>query len=529
MAQQSGLVVCIESSFFQPAKAWFASTFGLNRMCELRIGSRPHRCFSSQATQALATGMQQFSGALTFSEIRHPARIAKITSEMSRIQAQPPRIMKQLKPSTSLGPLKIAYVIQNAANELSKDIGQAALIKPTIRFLREAGHAVELLKLNGTSVHWITDLQNVSNVRPAELGWSGRKAFRLLESGVRRFQRELNLPYLALFDSYRFYDACRQSLSRFSICHEYGGLFSIGASLACKRLNVPHILHIDADSFVENAVAGSPITGLRKVAAASAARLTYRSADRLICVSRAAKELLTDKWGVDPGKITVIPNGVDTQFFRPDCDPRPARARYGLGADPVVAFVGAFQPWHGLDILIDSFAGVRREAPGARLLLVGDGRIRASLEERISNLDLGNSVTITGLVPQKEIPDILAAADVAVAPYPKLPGEMWFSPLKLYEYMSCGKAIVASRSGQTAEVLRHGENGILVDPGNPADLCRSLASLLANPAERSRLGANARKSAERSHSWELYATRLEIVYSDILTDRRRQNPKRPLA
>lgn len=465
--------------------------------------------------------MQQLSGVFTFSEIRQPARIAKIASQTACKQVQSPVVMTHLKPSPSLGPLKIAYVIQNAANDLSSDVGQAALIKPTIRFLRKAGHTVELLKLNGTSVHWITDLQNVSEVRPAELGWSGRKPFRVLEGGIRRVQRELNLPYLALFDSYRFYEACFRTLPKFSICHEYGGLFSLGASLACRRLNIPHILHMDADSFVENAVKGSPITGLRKLAAARAARLTYRSADRIICVSGAAKKRLEVKWGVDPGKISVIPNGVDTKLFRPDLDPRPARARFDLGSGPVVAFVGAFQPWHGLEVLVDSFAEVRRMAPGARLLLVGDGLMRSSIEERVRGLGLADCVAITGVVSQREIPEILAAVDVAVAPYPKLPREMWFSPLKLYEYMACGKAIVASRSGQTGEVVRHGENGILVEPGNPADLSRALASLLASPAERSRLGVHARESAERFHSWELYVKRLEIVYSEILC-----NPKR---
>lgn len=412
-------------------------------------------------------------------------------------------------------PFRIAYVIQNAGNDLSEDIGQAALIKATVRFLKKAGHSVDLFKLQAGTVHWIAEIENPDSVRLAPLGMSGTTAFRLFESGVRRIQRELKLPYLALFDSFRFYEACFRCLPQFTICHEYGGLFSVGAAVACRRRRIPYILHVDADSFLENAVAGSPIRGMRRVVAARAARLSHSLADRIICVSNAAKRRLAETWKVDPSKIEVIPNGVDTRLFRPDYDPRPVRHKFGLENDPVVAFVGGFQPWHGLDLLLDGFAAVRRRVPRARLLLAGDGRTRRSVEEKISRLSLNSAVTITGLLPQSEIPRVLAAADVAVAPYPRLPREMWFSPLKLYEYMACGKAIVASRSGQTAEVIQDGANGLLVTPGDSCELSQAILRLLNHRRERLKFGANARKCAVSSHSWDRYVQRLERVYSAV--------------
>lgn len=417
------------------------------------------------------------------------------------------------------GPFRIAYVIQNAGIDLSEDVGQASLIKATVRFLEKAGHSVDLFKLQAAAVNWISDLEKPDVVRLAPLGISGRAPFRLFESGARCIQRELRLPYLALFDSFRFYEACFRCLPQFTICHEYGSLLSVGAAVACRRRRIPYILHVDADSILENAVAGSPIGGTRKVIATRAARLTYSLADRIISVSNAAKKRLAETWNVDQSKIEVIPNGVDTLLFRPDYDPRPVRHKFGLGDDPVVAFVGGFQPWHGLDLLLDSFVEVRRRIPRARLLLAGDGRARGSIEEKIAQLSLAGAVTITGLVPQSEIPRILAAADVAVAPYPRLPREMWFSPLKLYEYMACGKAIIASRSGQSAEVIRDGETGILVAPGDPFDLGQAVVRLLNDPAERSRLGNNARKAASERHSWKLYVKRLERLYLSALAEK----------
>jgi glycosyltransferase involved in cell wall biosynthesis len=193
-----------------------------------------------------------------------------------------------------------------------------------------------------------------------------------------------------------------------------------------------------------------------------------------------------------------------------------------------VGFVGGFQHWHGLDKLVESFAAVRRAIPNARLLLVGDGRARQALDEKIAQEKLGPAVTITGLLPQERVPEMLSAMDIAVLPYPQLPREMWFSPLKLYEYMAAGKAIVASRAGQIAEVIRHEVNGLLVEPGNVAELAQTLIDLLNDPAKREQLGFNARRQAVEQHSWNTYIDRLEEVYSSVLPSGRPYPQEQPL-
>jgi glycosyltransferase involved in cell wall biosynthesis len=93
---------------------------------------------------------------------------------------------------------------------------------------------------------------------------------------------------------------------------------------------------------------------------------------------------------------------------------------------------------------------------------------------------------------------------------------MWFSPLKMYEYMSAGKAIVASRSGQIAEVIKNGYNGVLVEPGNTRNLSDTIVHLLKDDEKRSHLGFNARQQAVEKHSWDQYVNRLEEVYLSVL-------------
>lgn len=415
-----------------------------------------------------------------------------------------------------MAPLRIAYVIQNAGNDLAEDVGQAILIKQTLRGLKQAGHAISVFRLQGSRVARMDDVFNLGEAHPTPLGISGTRPFRMGEGAIRRVQCELRLPYLAGFDAFRFYEACCRFLPEFDVCHEYGGLFSIGAALACRKKGIPYVLTAEADPFLENEIKGTPLRGLRALEATRRARAAYRLAGRIITVSRAAKQRLVDVWDVAPEKIEVLPNGVDAGLFHPAYDGSAVRQQWGLDGEPVVAFVGSFQAWHGLDNLVASFAQVVEDAPGCRLLLVGDGPGRPALEQKIGEAGLGAAVTITGLVPQTQVPAILAATDIAVLPYPQLPSEMWFSPLKLYEYMASGKAIVASRAGQIAEILEDGNNGILVPPGDVAALGDAISRLIREPAERARLGQNARQQAVEHHSWKQYATQVSEIYYGLL-------------
>lgn len=413
-------------------------------------------------------------------------------------------------------PLRIAYAVQNVGINLAEEVGDAVPVKYTLHGLRQAGHSVSYLSLVGRSVLGVDDPSLLHLSWSAPLGLSGKRPFLFCESGVRRVQRELRLPYFALFDSYRFYEACCRILPRYSLCHEHNGLFSIGAALACRRLNIPYLLTFSADAIMELALVGRPLRGLHAYVAAWAAKLTYQAAHKIICVSSPAKQHLIEKWQVAADKIAIMPNGVDIARFGQRHDEPALRQCLGLTDEPIVMFVGGFQAWHGVELLVASFAQVRRQIPQARLLLVGDGPARPSIEQRIAECGLGEAVVITGMIPHEDVPAYLALADVATLPYPSLPQELWFSPLKLYEYMAAGKAIVASRAGQIAEVIEDGRNGLLVEPGNVAALAEALICLLQNEAERRRLGQRAQQQAVQQHSWGRYIERLEEIYRSIL-------------
>jgi len=412
--------------------------------------------------------------------------------------------------------LNILYAMQNTGVDLSADVGASILVKRTIEGLCRIGHHLKVCSLSGLSVRLYSNIPNYQDFDLAPIGISGWPLFVLAERFCRRIQVTLKIPYVAAFDSFRFYQAMVRQLSTVDICHEYQGLFSLGTALACRKTGVPLVITVDADLLLERKVVGRPLKGWHATLARRELNWLYRQAHQILCVSEAAKQHLTTTWGVGAEKIAVIPNGVDTSLFCPDYDARPIRAEWGLDDAPVVGFVGGFQKWHGLDLLVESFARLRERFPQARLLLVGDGPARPDIERQITAHRLGDCVTITGLMPQNRVPQMLAVVDVAVIPYPPLPKKLWFSPLKLYEYMAAGKAIVASRAGQIADVLADGVTGLLVESGNVAELSEAIAALLDNSAERTRLGQNARRQAVERHSWEQYIKQLENIYIHVL-------------
>jgi glycosyltransferase involved in cell wall biosynthesis len=141
------------------------------------------------------------------------------------------------------------------------------------------------------------------------------------------------------------------------------------------------------------------------------------------------------------------------------------------------------------------------------LLIVGDGPERAACEERASALGLDASLIFTGAVPAEQMPGLLAAIDIAVAPYPPSAG-FYFSPLKVYEYMAAGRAVVAGRIGQIDGLIEDGVTGRLYPPGDPDALVEVLDQLARSPDERARLGAAARAKVSAEHTWRSVAQRI---------------------
>jgi starch synthase len=381
--------------------------------------------------------------------------------------------------------------------------------------LSARGHSLTFVAPRSSTEIVCTD--DIQKPNRAPRAWSASRWFKITSKTAWRIQRLLGIPYLNVFSNLRLYDACLQCLPGYDLVYERNGLFKYGVAMACKRLKLPYVLYFEADDVFEHDIMGTPITGLLRRRAKDAIRYNLDAADCIICVSEPLKSYLTTTWSMPAEKIVVFPNVADVQRFRPDSGARAeVRASMGVEDNPLVIFVGNFYQWHDVSTLLDGFAQVFQVHPDARLVLVGDGAERQTMMQRAAELGLTDAARFTGLVPHDEVPRLLAAADVAVVPYPPMETDLWLSPLKLFEYMASGMAVIASAVGQLTEVVQDGRNGLLVPAGNVPAMAAALQRLVDDPALRTQLGRQAREDAARKHSWEHYLSRLERVFLAVI-------------
>jgi glycosyltransferase involved in cell wall biosynthesis len=225
-------------------------------------------------------------------------------------------------------------------------------------------------------------------------------------------------------------------------------------------------------------------------------RKICRDATWVVVVSTPLKKFLVSI-GVPQERIVVMPNGTDPSVFHPDIDGELIRKQYGLDGKIVIGFCGILRPWHGLELLIQAFAEVTQGRTDLHLLIVGDGPIRAALEQLIHEKGLTRHVTITGRQPHEKVRAFVAAMDIAVSPR----ATFYASPMKVLEYMGMGKAIVAPDMENLRDILTHEYDCRLFRPEDAGSLAKNLEYLIGDEALRAQLGDAARRKIETERTW----------------------------
>ena len=245
-----------------------------------------------------------------------------------------------------------------------------------------------------------------------------------------------------------------------------------------------------------------------------------RAATAVLVVSQALVDHVV-RLGVDPDRVVVCPNGIDPSRFRRHRVSAERRRQLGIPDGLIVGFVGGLRTWHGAPLLPAILAGLRDRGADVRLVIAGDGPARAEIESEAERLGVADRTVLLGPVDHDDIPDLISSFDIALAPYPDLTHDFYFSPLKLFEYLGCGVPVVASSVGQIASTLRSGVHAVLTPAGDVSSAVDACMQLIIDPGYAREIATAGAALVHDRYTWDQNAavamSRAGLTHSEAPT------------
>jgi len=235
-------------------------------------------------------------------------------------------------------------------------------------------------------------------------------------------------------------------------------------------------------------------------------RLLLRFADGISYITLPIKETVASRYRIKNEKLFYLPNGVDLRLFS-----KPKVISRLYPGKKVVLFVGDL---YTLDILIKAAPYVVKKNSDVMFVIIGD-RKRVMWKNRVRERGLSKYFHFVGLVPHFRVPGYIFQADVCVNTFSRRPYLEYALPIKLFEYMACGKPIVATRLAGTMEAVKHGFNGFLADPENPIEFAGYINTLLYDEKLRLKMGSRGRSLVQERFTWDAISEMLEDKLLEI--------------
>lgn len=295
----------------------------------------------------------------------------------------------------------------------------------------------------------------------------------------------------------------------YGFIYERHFFFSRASGDVARRYGLPLVVEVNELAGFER-VRGNHLIGLAR----RCERSLFSSATVISVVSRFLRERIIEQYpGIDPGKIHVIPNGVDEDFFTRKVDGAAVRKRLGIEAKTVFGFVGFFlhvTTWHALEWFLPVFIDAVRDNPDVVLLLVGEGPGRPRLEEIGRSMGFSDRLVFSGAVENSRIGDYIDAMDIGVIPHTN----EYRSPIKLFEYMAYGKPILAPSQEPVESIVGDVQKRYLFETKSDDSLKKTISATLADRENWSSVGGTLEKIVRSDFTYRKHGeTILDILRS----------------
>ncbi len=289
------------------------------------------------------------------------------------------------------------------------------------------------------------------------------------------------------------------------IVHTHGVRANLVGRLAAKLAGIKHIV-TTVHSVLEQ---DYPSFFARQVNRLME-RITINSVERFVTVSDLLKQDLVGH-GIPAVKITTIYNGVNLAAFRQERVTGDVRKDLGIAPDvPVLGMIARFHPVKGHRFFLEAAKTISRVRPDCRFLLVGSGQYRSEVEAMVKQLGLREQVIFTGY--REDIVDVLHSLDILV-----ISSLSEGFGLTAIEAMAMKVPVVATRVGGLPEIIKDGNNGILVPPADGQAIAQAVLDLLANPEDSRAMAARAFEHVRENFSVEIMAKNTEQLYCSLMS------------
>jgi len=275
---------------------------------------------------------------------------------------------------------------------------------------------------------------------------------------------------------------------------------------------VPFVVEVNGSLDDELRALGRKRGRIRSAIARRIRRQMFSRAARVIAVSSGIRDGLVSMYGLHRDRVAVVPNGANTSRFHPK-DRDSSRIAFRLERnDFIVCFVGSLVAWQGIPTLIAAAERLRTRIPRLRIVMVGGGPDSDALKAQVWQSSMRNICIFAGEVPYESVPTIIAASDVCVAPFVRTRKA---SPIKVFEYLACGKPVVSSDIDDLGDFLKRSHAGVVIEPGNAEALANGIEWVYNHPEEALELARRGRLAVEQTRSWEETAKKVSAILESI--------------
>lgn len=354
----------------------------------------------------------------------------------------------------------------------------------------------------GNAVPAVEEVDGLTFHRSGETGFVGRVPL---------------LGQLAVIDvlTKRVLEVAREE--RPDVIHAHSpALNGVAAIRAGRALGIPVVYEVRG--FWEDAAVShgtSSEGGLRYRLTRAMESWVLRRADQVTCICEGIRGDLLNR-GIPADKITIVANAVDAGRFQPVGDADASiEEKYDLADKKVIAFIGSFYAYEGLDLLIAAMPRVLEQRPEARLLLVGGGQVAEQLRAQVAALGIEDRVIMTGRVPHEDVEGYYSVTDILVYPRKAMRLTDLVTPLKPLEAMAQKSIFLASDVGGHRELVRDGVTGTLFRADDLNDLVRSLLQLFDEEERWPAMRDAGRAFVEHERTWANSVANLKSVYARL--------------